>query len=355
MKKILRILPLALLICAAILSLFSCKSDNKNAEEGTDYVFNSNNYSLFVPEDWTVTLASDSLSASAPDGSCVTIAPFDYRSSEYITIETVWTKICENFETFFNGKYSIVNTDSESDRFISIGGLEAGKYIYTGSVAGIQMKYENVITIYDSRVFLMVFSSTAELFDSHIADFDSIVEKFEFTNTDKSYDGYKLVKEAEKKLYDSGKFKVSVDRDWITDISTGVLSARYANGFPSCITFMVADLGEFTDLHDYWYSYKETFEKSMKEFTVVEDDIYHDVEDEISGLPARQFVFTAIPAVDSENNETVYKYCQVLIQNGSEVIIATYSSSATTDKINGHYDTHLDVFRDVLDSLEVIK
>ncbi len=354
MKKALRILSLSLLLCIAVLSLFSCKSDNKDAEEGTDYVFNSNNYSLFIPEDWTVTLASDSLSASAPDGSSVTIAPFDYSTSEYITIDTVWEKICENFETFFNGKYSVVNTDNENDRFTTIGGLDAGKYIYTGSVGGVDMKFENVITIYDSRVFLMVFSSTAELFDSHKDDFDGIVAKFEFNKTDKTYDGYKLVREAEKKLYDSGKFKVSIDRDWITDTSTGVLSAKYANGFPSCITFMTADLGEFTDLHEYWYSYKETFEKSMKGFTILEDDLYHDKEDEIFGLPARQFVFTAIPAVDSSNQETVYKYCQVLIKNGNEVIIATYSSSANTDKINGYYDTHFEIFRDALDSLTIV-
>ncbi len=347
MKKLLALI----LISVFAFSLVSCKSDFKNANEESDYVYNSGGYTLFVPNDWTVTLASSSVSASATDGTSVTVSPFTFNSNRGImTVGIGWEEIKTNFETFFGGEYSIINEENKDGELL-VDGENAGRYIYIGTVAGVEMKYKSVLVIYNSIFYNITFSSKTDLFDSHEGEFDKIIEYFDFQKTDKTHEGFKAATAPEKTNIVSNKFTLTVDRDWITDHSTGVLCARYANGFPSSISVMETTLGEYTNSRDYWYSYIDTFKSTLKDFKIIEEECEDDFL--VDERKACSFVFTAIPAIGADGEDTPYKYCQVLVENGNDLYIITYASSADTSTGSGYYETHKEIFLDVLGEFKI--
>ncbi len=346
MKKI---FALTLAIIFAF-TLISCKSDFKDANNESEYVYNSGGYTLFVPEDWTVTLASSAVSASFEDGTAVTVAPFSFGSTEYMTVDLGWQEIKSNFETFFAGNYSVIDEENKDGETL-VDGINSGKYIYKGNVAGVEMKFMCVLTIYDATFYNITFSSAIDSFDSHLDVFNKIIENFTFGKTDKTVDGFKSAVAPEKTNVVTDKFTLSVDRDWITDNSTGILSARYANGFPSSISVMQTTLGEFSNSADYWNSYIDTFKSSLKNFSIVEEEC----EDGflIDGRNGRAYVFTGVPAIGSDDNDTPYKYCQVLVEDGNDLYIITYASSADTETGSGYYEVHYETFTDVLAEFKI--
>lgn len=346
MKRIICIL----LIIACAFTFASCKSDFKDANKESDYVYNSGGYTLFVPEDWTVTLASSAVSASHSDGSAVTVTPFSYSSTDYMSVEIGWKEIKSNFETFFAGNYAIIDEENKDGELL-VDGQNSGAYTYTGTVAGIKMKYTCVLTIFNSTFYSITFSSTEELYDTHEEEFNKIVEYFKFGKVTNAPEGFKAAVAPEKTNVVTDRFTLSVDRDWITDNSTGVVCARYSNGFPSSITVMQTSLGDFENSYDYWYSYLDSFKSSFKNFEIVTEECESNLL--IDGRSARSFVFKAVPAVDQDDNDTPYKYCQVLVENGKELFIITYASSDNTDTGSGYYDVHYDIFLDVLAEFKI--
>ena len=114
---------------------------------------------------------------------------------------------------------------------------------------------------------------------------------------------------------------------------------------------MQTTLGDFENSYDYWYSYLDTFKSSLKNFTVIEEEFEKDFL--VDEKKARAFVFTAIPAVGADNNDTPYKYCQVLVENGEDLYIITYASSADTETGSGYYDVHYETFLDVLGEFKI--
>ena len=338
------------LIIASALCLVACKSDFKSANDESDYVYNSGGYTLFVPNDWTVDLASSAVSASHTDGTSVTVTPFSYGSTDYMSVDLGWQEIKSNFETFFAGNYSIVNEENKDGELL-VDGNNSGRYIYVGTVAGVRMKFMCVLTIYNSTFYNITFASKEDSFAAHEEDFAKILEHFTFKKAENAPEGFKAAIAPEKTNVVTIKFTLSVDRDWITDTSTGVVSARYANGFPSSITVMQTELGSFENATDYWYSYLDTFKTSLKSFSIVEKECEQSFL--IDGKDACSFVFTAIPAVDADDNDTPYKYCQVLIEDGKDLYIITYASSDNTETGSGYYDVHYDVFTDVLNNFKI--
>lgn len=330
-------------------SLVSCKSDYKDASEG-EYALNSGGYTLYVPESWEVTLATDCTFAKAEDGTAVTVTPFTMSDSYYQTVGSAWKKIKSNFGTFFAGNYSIIDEENE-DFALTVDGYNAGEYIYVGTVAGVAMKYKTVLTIYDAYLYSITFSSREELFDSHEEDYENILKYFKFASPTTPPAGFKAADKPDKIQVEKDKFTMSVDSDWITDDSTGILFARFANGFPSCISVMTADMSGFDNVEEYWNSYTEEFEKSFKDFTLIEEECSNDSI--VANKPAYSYVYTAIPAVDDNGEDVLYKYCQVLVPDGDVVYIITYSSSANTDKGSGYYDTHYETFIDVLANFKI--
>lgn len=346
MKKILALL----LVFIFAFTLISCKTDYKNANKESGYVYNSGGYTLYVPNDWNVTLASSAVSASHTDGTAVTVAPFSYSSTDFMSVDVGWQEIKSNFETFFAGEYSIIDEENKDGELL-VDNINSGKYIYVGTVAGVKMKYMCVLTIYNATFYNITFSSATDTFDQHTKEFDSILEHFSFGKTDKKIDGFKAAIAPEKTNVVTDKFTLSVDRDWITDNSTGILCARYANGFPSSISVIQTDLGDYSNSADYWNSYIETFKASLKGFTVIEEECEEGFI--IDGCNARSYVFTGIPAIGSDDKDTPYKYCQVLVENGNDLYIITYASSADTDTGSGYYEVHYETFTDVLAEFKI--
>ena len=258
--------------------------------------------------------------------------------------------ITSNFETFFAGDYSIIDEENKDGELL-VDGQNSGAYLYTGTVAGVKMKFLCVLTIYNSTFYNITFSSADSIFDQHQSEFKKILEYFKFGKSNAEIEGFKAAVSPEKTTVVTERFTLSVDRDWITDNSTGVVSARYANGFPSSITVMQTTLGDFSNSYDYWYSYVDTFRSSLKNFTIIESECEGGLL--IDGRPARSFVFTAIPAVDSDDNDTPYKYCQVLVENGNELFIITYASSDNTETGSGYYEVHYEIFMDVLGEFKI--
>ena len=194
-------------VCSVILclSLCACKQIDPNVPDGLKLVeTESKDYSLFVPEDWSVDMSTGVVSAYASlvDQSNVsftgfaikmrdlyaeTVASSDTGSDADVKgiIDVFWESYSEDFaETFGDSMKYIDENGEESDSPVyvrtTLGGLEANKYTYTARVTGETYKFTQVVCIEAGYVYILTYTAVTESYDEHLEDVESIIANFKF-------------------------------------------------------------------------------------------------------------------------------------------------------------------------------
>lgn len=177
MKKIILISVLILSLCL----LASC-SNNKapNVPEGMTLSENEAvDYYLYYPEKWTVDRNDGMVSVYVSDKD---------RSNVSVTAFTAPSNV-NNIEDYLNSDYlgyvesnfpelEMITAGEES----TLGGVDSRRYVFSANIAGGDYKFMQNITYRYGYIYIFTYTSTLDLFDTHIDEVTKIIEEFEFKN-----------------------------------------------------------------------------------------------------------------------------------------------------------------------------
>lgn len=156
-------------------------------------------YTIYVPDNWTVDVSTGMISAyvSEQDRSNITMIAFNLENDDSeMTVDEYWEKYeSEMLMTFPDMEYIDEMKNDTADETAStaaitgngvtptsmlLGGLGANKYIYTATVTDAKYKYMQVICIRGGIAYMFTYTSIPDNFDTHLEEVDRILETFSF-------------------------------------------------------------------------------------------------------------------------------------------------------------------------------
>ena len=135
-------------------------------------------YRFYVPADWTVN-GDEAIYAAylESDRTNVSVVPYMPDADSMSVAE--FFALCEDMMKSTAGRdgYELLKTETEQD----LGGRLATAYTYRYTLDGKDFYYKQVVAAYKSCIYSMTYTAaSAELFDAHLADFERMVDAFEF-------------------------------------------------------------------------------------------------------------------------------------------------------------------------------
>ena len=195
MKKLLCVL-LCILMCVCTIS---CQKQEEGSPDGMIKASGNNiGYSVFVPQDWVVRSAEDSLMVEArvseEDSSNVTV--MRYYNSEIMVDGTkenyAETAIKEYFEDYKSELVKVFELDADGNTTFKLvdengykcvmgsgwenSGVTAIEYNYTAKLGGIELSYAQIIAFYNNYFYIVTFTTRPDLYDMHSEDVAQIVK-----------------------------------------------------------------------------------------------------------------------------------------------------------------------------------
>ena len=150
-------------------------------------------YYLFVPDDWRSDISTGVVTAYYSDSDPTNISMMVFSlGGEEMTYAQYWDRYSEQFSEIYDG-YEL----SESGETV-LGGVSAGKYVYSGKFAqkaddasegetanddfpaAGEYKFQTVVAIRGGNIYILTYSAKASVYESHIGDFEDIQLNFLF-------------------------------------------------------------------------------------------------------------------------------------------------------------------------------
>lgn len=178
-----RSIVFVLIAIMLLMSLASCSKKDSTVPDGMSAAENEAvNFNFYYPELWQVSRNDGVVSvyASPTDSSSVSVirdplSVYVTSVDEYLELDekNYFDRMRETFSDF-----TMVSDGEET----TLGGAAAKQYVFTASVAGTVYKFRQVIAVRpgDEYVYVLTYTSTPELFDSHTDDVNSMIKEFSF-------------------------------------------------------------------------------------------------------------------------------------------------------------------------------
>ena len=172
MKRSLSLVIALIFVCTA---LFSCKK-NDNVPDGMMLASGeAANYYLYVPDDWTIDLQTGATTAhvSSADLSNITASSWTLEHTD------------DTVDTWHESQLDALNagfTDyaEESIRETTLDGVYAKEYVFTAKLGGEARKYRQIAAVKSGSVYVITYSTSPELYDTHNGDVDDVFAEFRF-------------------------------------------------------------------------------------------------------------------------------------------------------------------------------
>lgn len=191
MKKIICTV-FALILCVSALA--SCSKADEFVPAGFKLASDKKaDYSLYVPEGWTVDMSTGVTTAyvSKEDRSNVSFMGFELSDAiinietpdaeggedeaessdngnevpDINTIDEYWAYYSSEFEKTF----SDMTYEAEGENML-LSKIAAKKYVYTATVTGSEYKFMQIVAIKDGTVYILTYTARANVFDKHLED-----------------------------------------------------------------------------------------------------------------------------------------------------------------------------------------
>ncbi len=178
MKKItLLILTLLLSIC-----FISCSNnENDTLPDGMALLDNpSTDFYFYYPSSWQADRNDGVVSAyvSDTDRSNISVSVMT-ASNEVNSVDTYLTLGDISYFDHMKSTFPDLELITDGEE-LTLGGVPARRYVFTASVAGDAYKFSQIIAYTNGYIYFMTYTSTVELFDSHIDEVTKTVEEFKF-------------------------------------------------------------------------------------------------------------------------------------------------------------------------------
>ncbi len=177
MKKLI----ITLLAIMLLISFTACTKQGTELPEGMKLLDNgAADYLFYYPEAWTADRNDGMVSAyvSDKDSSNVSVTTFA-TSAE---VNSVDSYLAMGGTTYFDHMRDAfpdleIITDGEE---LTLGGVPARQYIFTATVAGDTYKYRQVISYAGGYIYMLTYTSTPDVFDTHTDEVNKIISEFRF-------------------------------------------------------------------------------------------------------------------------------------------------------------------------------
>ena len=186
MKRIISVLmALAVVISAAV--LFSSCGNEDGAPNGMKIASAAKApYRFYVPDSWQCDVASGATTAycSATDTSNVSVMTFTLEHSDSDVAE--WWK---SFKEDFNNTYEDFEVETEDGEDLKLDGKDAKKWVFSGALTHGDQKDEykfmqvaavNTSALSMPEVYVITYTSSPEIFDSHLDQVKLMIDNFKF-------------------------------------------------------------------------------------------------------------------------------------------------------------------------------
>ena len=187
----------AVLFLAVTLFLCGCADKDNWHPAGMKRVENGNvDYTLYVPEKWTVDLTTHVTSAYFPDdrsnisltafsltGDDTYISPADYWARYVADCKTTFTDfryLSDSEETTAEGETAPEITDEEAAVKITFGGMAANKYRCSMKVTGQEYRYTVVVCIRGGYAYMLTYTALPDYYETHTEEIDNVILNFSF-------------------------------------------------------------------------------------------------------------------------------------------------------------------------------
>lgn len=162
------------------LSLVSCSEDSLDASDGwypAGYQLASNSnldYTMFVPDTWTVDISTGILTASTTGGNVSMIATSVESGT---TLDSFW----KTYETQFDPAFVDFTYITEGESMLlSSGKVAAKKYVYSATVTGNEYQFMQVVALVGETAYIFTFTALAANYDSLVESVDGILNYLSF-------------------------------------------------------------------------------------------------------------------------------------------------------------------------------
>lgn len=164
-----------------VLSTILCSCAKDDGVPAGMKLFSGENvdYTVYLPEDWTVDMSTGTLSAyvSSVDSSSVTITAQVLETSKMtMSVDEYW----ESYKADFESTFDDMEYEGEVPVTTTLDGVPANKYVYTATVTGIKCKFMQLVCINAGKVYVITYTSTPDKYDNNIEGVDSIISNFSF-------------------------------------------------------------------------------------------------------------------------------------------------------------------------------
>ncbi len=170
-------LLLILLISAGIL-LTACGNNDSVAPMGFKEISDDGvSYDLFVPDEWTADISAGMTAAyySGIDTSNISMTAFELTDNKILSAKDFWATYEPELKAMFVDLTYVGEPDD-----LTLDGAPSTQYIYTGTVAGVQYKLMQIITVRNAQVYIFTYTAKVDNYDAHIEDVLAILGNFRF-------------------------------------------------------------------------------------------------------------------------------------------------------------------------------
>lgn len=175
----------------AAMLLCGCAAEDNWVPKGMQIVQNENTkdeYTLYVPDDWTVDLSTGVTSAYAADRSNVIMTVTRLSTDDrYMKVSEYWSKYAQDCRnTFSDFRYLNVEegkeqpADADAGVAVTLGGSAAQKYTYAFTVTGTEYQCISVICIRGGDAYMLHYTAMTANFEKHTEEVEKIITNFAF-------------------------------------------------------------------------------------------------------------------------------------------------------------------------------
>lgn len=174
MKKLIAILLLLTLMLCAV----SCKKDDATPSGMKDAATAGAEYHLYVPEMWVPNNGNGISGAYANSTDKANVTVTSYLPDTVMSAESYFNDVC--LPQYNNGTLSGFQVLNDLCGDTMLGGLNAKKYVYIYSLAGVDYETMQVIASTGKMVYNLTYTATAASYAEHTEDVEEIVKAFAF-------------------------------------------------------------------------------------------------------------------------------------------------------------------------------
>lgn len=339
MKKIALIMAIIMLMGALVACSKTPGVDDsmKKVEYDPELRIGTADFLLFIPENYETKLYTSTVCASC-DKLSVSVIGSDV--SGVVTSLDKWNEKEANLKAVF-GDYELISLDKEA----KVANLPATKVLYTATVAGVPLSFEQYYFLRAASLYVLTFSYSKEDESTVKDDISTITDAFSFDKEAKAPDGMKAAAMMGEKLSAPAGCTMYIDKNWDVSFAAGAVTCRLANSYKANISLMCAPC-ENMSIEEYFESDLDNMRDSLNDFTLLEDECKADLLDSHA---ARKYVFTTNgPA--SEDVQVHYKICQYLCKKGDAMYILTYTADYQAQDQAGsdYYEQFYEDFENVI-------